>query len=304
MTNPPKLSGIIAFGVYEADLRSGELRRQGVKLKVQEKPFQVLAILLERPGEVVSREELRERLWASDTFVDFDHGLNTAVNKLREVLSDSASNPRFIETLPRRGYRFIASVRPVNPEIRGDKPDPETPARGAALSNPPTAPLASGPALADKSPAASLTRMIDPEAEELPSAPRPLIRTILVMTQLGYLVMYIFALHAFFSRYVERSELTVVFSWLPEVLMWVAIISLPLRLYLFFAISFDYALLYGKFRRLFPVLFILDELWALSPFLILPKLGVGITFVAVASFVYLPFAQRTLMWMSYGNSSR
>lgn len=136
--------------------------------------------------------------------------------------------------------------------------------------------------------------------EELPSAPRPVTRTILVLTQLGYLIMYIFALHAFFSRYVERADLTVVFTWLPEVLMWVAIVSLPLRLYLFFAISFDYALLSRKFRRLFPILFVLDELWALSPFLIISKLGVGITFVAVASFVYLPFVQRTMMWMSYG----
>src|SRR5437764_8157094 len=104
-------SSVIRFAEYEADLRSGELRRQGHRLKLQDKPFQVLAALLARPGELVTREELRQSLWAADTFVDFEHGLNTAVNKVREALRDSANNPRFIETLPRRGYRFIGPIK-------------------------------------------------------------------------------------------------------------------------------------------------------------------------------------------------
>ena len=101
------------FGTFDVDLEAGELRRNGLKLKLQEKPFQMLAMLLERPGEVVTRDALRERLWAADTFVDFDHGLNTATRKLRQALGDSAENPRFIETLARRGYRFIAPVASV-----------------------------------------------------------------------------------------------------------------------------------------------------------------------------------------------
>jgi DNA-binding winged helix-turn-helix (wHTH) protein len=101
---------IVRFGVFEVDLRAGELRKQGVKIKLQEQPFHVLTVLLQRPGEVVTREELRNQNWPSDTFVDFDNSLNTAINKLREALGDSADNPRFIETLPRRGYRFIAPV--------------------------------------------------------------------------------------------------------------------------------------------------------------------------------------------------
>ena len=101
---------ILRFGVFEADLRSGEVRKQGVRIKLQEQPFQVLKILLRRPGEVVTREQLRSEIWQSDTFVDFDNGLNTSINKLREALGDSADIPRFIETLPRRGYRFIAPV--------------------------------------------------------------------------------------------------------------------------------------------------------------------------------------------------
>ena len=101
---------ILRFGVFEVDVRAGELRKQGVRVKLQEQPFHVLTILLQRPSEVVTREELRVQLWQSDTFVDFDNGLNTSINKLREALGDSADNPRYIETLPRRGYRFIAPV--------------------------------------------------------------------------------------------------------------------------------------------------------------------------------------------------
>lgn len=106
---------VIRFGVFEADLRAGELRKQGMRVKLQEQPFQVLALLLERPGQVVSRDELRKRLWPDDTFVDFDHSLSTAINKIREALGDSAESPRFIETIPRRGYRFIAVSAPPAP---------------------------------------------------------------------------------------------------------------------------------------------------------------------------------------------
>src|SRR5215472_1559714 len=103
-------SPILRFSIFEVNLQTGELRRKGQKVKLQDQPFQVLAVLLQRPGDVVTREELRSQIWPEDTFVDFDNSLNTAINKLRESLGDSADNPRFIETLPRRGYRFIAPV--------------------------------------------------------------------------------------------------------------------------------------------------------------------------------------------------
>ncbi len=101
---------ILRFGVFEVDLRASELRKHGLRLKLPEQPFQILTVLLERPGEIITRDEIRSRLWQGDTFVDFDHGLNNAVMKLREVLGDSCESPRFVETVPRRGYRFIASV--------------------------------------------------------------------------------------------------------------------------------------------------------------------------------------------------
>jgi TolB-like protein/DNA-binding winged helix-turn-helix (wHTH) protein/Tfp pilus assembly protein PilF len=119
----PSQLGAIRFGVFEVDLRVGELRKQGVKIKLQDQPFQLLQVLLERPGEVVTREELRQRIWPADTFVDFDGGVNNAVKRLREALGDKAETPRFIETLPRRGYRLIATVNAnaLSPAVNGSQ---------------------------------------------------------------------------------------------------------------------------------------------------------------------------------------
>ena len=104
----------IRFGVFEVDLAAGELRKNGNRIRLQEQPFQILVCLLDRAGEVITREDLRQKLWPADTFVDFDHSLNTAINKLREALGDSASSPRYVETLARRGYRFLAPVEGTN----------------------------------------------------------------------------------------------------------------------------------------------------------------------------------------------
>ncbi len=132
MVGSPASNRPIRFGVYEVDLRTGELRRQGLRIKLQEKPFQVLAILLEHAGDIVTREELREKLWPEDTFVDFDNSLNTAMSKLREALGESAGSPRYVETLPRRGYRFIGHIEPPG-EIASPAP-PMTPATDSTAS--------------------------------------------------------------------------------------------------------------------------------------------------------------------------
>jgi TolB-like protein/DNA-binding winged helix-turn-helix (wHTH) protein/Flp pilus assembly protein TadD len=113
MTDTAAARTVYRFGLYEVDDRTGEVRKQGRPLKVRGRPFDILLLLLEREGDVISRDELRQRLWPADTFVDFDHGLNSAMNRLRDALGDSAENPRFIETLPRRGYRFIAPIHVV-----------------------------------------------------------------------------------------------------------------------------------------------------------------------------------------------
>src|SRR5579864_880218 len=120
---------IVRFGSFEADLQESKLTKAGIRIRLQEQPFQILALLLERPGQLVTREEIREKLWAKDTFVEFDDALNTAVRKLRAALNDSADNPRFLETAPRRGYRFLAPVTipadPTPPRIAGEAAAPE-----------------------------------------------------------------------------------------------------------------------------------------------------------------------------------
>ena len=123
---------ILRFGSFEANVRVGELRKQGLKVKLQDQPFQILVMLLERPGELVTRQEIHQKLWPADTFVDFDHGLNNAINRLREALGDSAESPRFIETLPKKGYRFIG-------QVTGDEPPAEAgyqPAEATPVAKP------------------------------------------------------------------------------------------------------------------------------------------------------------------------
>src|SRR5215475_9779314 len=116
--NPRPVHERVRFGVFELDLRSGELRRDGVKIKLQDQPLKILQVLVDNPGQVITHEELRKRIWPEDTFVAFDHGLYSAITKLREALGDSSNNARFIQTLPRRGYRFIAPVERVADSLK------------------------------------------------------------------------------------------------------------------------------------------------------------------------------------------
>jgi cholera toxin transcriptional activator len=269
-------NGIFRFGAYEADPGSGELRKAGVRLRVQEQPFQVLLVLLARPSEVVTREELRQKLWPADTFVDFDHSLNTVINKLREALGDSAANPRFIETLARRGYRFLASVEFVA------KDSVAASVQLAAEAASPRPPL----------PVAVLTR-----AEDVPSVRRRYVRVLFFLIQVMYLSFYVAAL-AQLPRVQGLLEQTLGYpAWAMTVLIVSAVIGLPIRLYLISAVVFDLSGLSRKFHRLFLVTFPLDELWALSPFLMTPEIGVGLALAATAALIYVPFAQRTLLLM-------
>src|ERR1700688_4363965 len=180
--SPHPANGIFLFGVYEADPGSGELRKSGVRLRVQEQPFQVLLTLLRRPSEVVTREELRQKLWPEDTFVDFDHSLNTVVNKLREALNDSAANPRFIETLARRGYRFLPPVEFVRKQSA-----PGTPSAPVTIAAPLTLPEPESP----KTPStvSLLTR-----SEDVPAVQRRYVRVLFLLIQIMYLSFYVTAL--------------------------------------------------------------------------------------------------------------
>jgi len=287
MPVPQNNSRVARFGVFELDLRAGELRKSGVKLRLQGQPFQVLALLLERAGDVVTREELQQKLWPSDTFVDFDHSLNTAINKVREALGDSASSPRYVETLARRGYRFIA---PVQNEI-----SESTAALMPASAVPNSA--ANPSALTQRDPSLG---SLHPELE-VPIPHRALTRGLFALIQVMYLCFYLAALfHLHDVQAVADSFLPL---WGATVLtvavMVTAGIGIPLRCYLLSAVGFDYQRLGEKFRQLFPFILALDQLWAIAPFLLMQKIGLGAAFAASAALLYLPFSERTLIRMAY-----
>jgi DNA-binding winged helix-turn-helix (wHTH) protein len=274
---PQNSSRVLRFGVFEADLRAGELRKSGIKLRLTGQPFQVLAVLLERPGEVVTREELQQKLWASDTFVDFDHSLNTAINRVREVLGDSASSPRYVETLARRGYRFIAPIQSDSPQA------PEV--RVAEASANPFQPVAP---------------VLHPELD-VPIPHRGLTRGLFALIQIMYLIFYgtaLIRLHA-----VEGIAEAFLPPWAAIAVMGTVLITagagIPLRFYLLSSIAFDYQRLGEKFRQMFPLVLALDQLWAVAPFLLTPEIGLGAAFAACAALLYVPFSERTLVRMAY-----
>jgi DNA-binding winged helix-turn-helix (wHTH) protein len=303
-------SQVRRFAGFEADLQTGELRKNGMRIRIQEQPFQILAMLLQRPGRLVSREELRQKLWPADTFVDFDQGLNTAINKLREHLGDSATHPRFVETLPKRGYRFIFPVEsPQNAtSIGGGAMHPADREASARVSLPRE--NVSGSLMAkENSKSGAVSRMaieasVVSEADELPKTSPAIARLLFVLLQALDLTLYISVLanlHAaegIVDRLVGRGGSTILLFILVT-----ALIGIAVRLYFSSATTFDYKHTGRNFLRIFPAIFILDEIWALSPLLMWHKLGYGLSLAAVAALVWLPFAQRTLIRMAYDSTT-
>jgi cholera toxin transcriptional activator len=287
-----------SFDDYEADLRAAELRRKGNRLKLQLQPFQVLVALLERPKDVVTREELRQRLWPKDTFVDFDHGLNTAIAKLRDVLGDSASAPRYIETVAKRGYRFLAEVQTIADQ---KTPQAEVEPPTAALSATPAAPVDSATEVARIAGAPGTGSLPQTQAAIDPTLPRASYgtsRALFALAQIMYLAFYLSALFR-----IEELRRAAYMAWHSAgesafiAYLLTALVGLVVRLYLITATALDYHLLGEKYRILFPALFLLDMVWALSPFLIADRIGLGLALGSVAALIYMPFAQRVLMKM-------
>ena len=287
MPETPNENRHFRFGIFELDASTGELRKDGKsRPRLQGQPLEVLLHLLDRPGEVVTREELRMRLWPADTFVDYDHSLNTAVNKLREALSDSADNPRFIQTIPRRGYRFIASVEVVHGATGSVKLE-ESRSHGVA---PP-------------SDTETRTGMLS-DRRELPPVSRPVVRLLFSLIQVMYFCFYVISLanvhriEAFLFQELQHP------SWVFVPLLVTASVGIPIRLYLLSASLFGYGGLTSRFLKLFPALFLLDELWALAPFLAVDQIGAGLALAVTAALLYVPFSQRSLLLMGEGNSNR
>lgn len=284
------------FGVYEADASTGELRRGGVRVRLNAQPFQVLLLLLERRGRLLTREEISSRLWPDGTFVEEEHGVHSAINRIREALGDTAAAPRFIETLARRGYRFIAPVEMLDPEaVDPASASPRAPLSGAALMSPSTAVVATpsdkGSAPEDVRPNRFLA-----SADQLPKLSWPITQTFFVLFQVMYLGFYVGALANLGEIQDLLSPLhraTVVFF----VLIITAALLIPVRAFVLTAALLHAPGFRGKFLRLWLFLIPFDELWALSPFLLLHHINFGLALACTALLAGSPFAQRSLVLM-------
>lgn len=251
------------FGVFEVDSVGGELRRNGLRAKLHTQPFQLLLMLIERPGEILTREEICQVLWPEGTFVDYEHGVNSAVNRLREALGDKAGNPRFIETLARKGYRFVGSVERI----------------GEALEIPQVA-----------QDDGFLSRVLA-APEELPKGSGSVARMLFLLLQAMYLGFYIGAL----ANLTEIGEL--VSGWPFVLLVSTAAALIPVRAFLLCAVMLRAPGLRGKYLRIWPFLLVADVLWSLAPFLLLHHISYGLALACTALLVYSPFAQRSLALM-------
>jgi DNA-binding winged helix-turn-helix (wHTH) protein len=271
----PTAAKCYRFGVFEANADSGELRKQGIRIKLNVQPFQVLLMLLERPNEILTRDEIARALWPDGTFVDFDHGVNSAVNRIRDALGDQARNPRFIETLARRGYRFVAPVH-TTPEGSSPPPSPEPP-------------------IPDPEPESETLNFLA-TAQELPKASQRTVRTLFILFQMMYVGFYVGAL----ANLPEIGEL---FSVLPRPaaaltgLLVTAALLIPVRAFILSATIFHPPGVRARLLKLWPFLLVADELWALAPFLLLHHINLGLALSCTALLAYAPFAQRSLILM-------
>jgi DNA-binding winged helix-turn-helix (wHTH) protein len=273
------------FGVFEADLRTGELRRQGVRVRLHSQPFQMLLMMLERPGELLTREDICRELWPDGTFVDYEHGVNSAVNRIREALGDKASQPRFIETLARRGYRFVAPVERVVAD--GDETARDVKVASVSSAN-------GGKRFFD----GVLAR-----PEDLPKSSHAVVATLFVLLQVMYLGFYVGAL----ANLGEIGGLLSPLSYAGTafvVVIATATLLIPVRVFLMCAVLFRAPGMREKFLKLWPLLLVMDALWALSPFLLLHHINYGVALACMTLLVYSPFAQRSLVLMGAGTAER
>lgn len=277
------------FGAFEADASTGELRRQGMRIKLNAQPFQVLLMLLGRPGEVLTREEISRALWSDGTFVDFDHGVNSAVNRIREALGDVANSPRYVETLARRGYRFVAPVEAIPNQVQASSAQALETHTEQGPDMPPSEGWIANGLLASP--------------DELPKTSHSVVKSLFILLQLMYLGFYIGAL----SNLAEIEDLL---SPLPraklifDALIATATILIPVRVFVLCAVSFRAPGVRRKFLRMWPLLLIADVIWALSPFLLMHHIDAGLALACMALLVYSPFAQRSLVLMGAGQDNR
>ena len=264
---------VYRFGVFEMDATTGELRRKGLRVRLHSQPAQLLLMLLERPGEMLTREEICRQLWPEGTFVDYEHGVNSAVNRLREALGDKAKNPRFVETLARRGYRFVAPVE-----------------QGGAVAG-----------VANEEPPVRFLDRVLATREDLPTSSHRVVQTLFVLLQVMYVGFY------YVGALANLAEIEELFSPMSyamlafRVMVVTATVLIPVRIFLLCAVVFRAPGLRQKFLRLWYFLLPFDLLWSLAPFLLLHHIPYGLALACMTPLVYSPFAQRSLILMGAGD---
>jgi len=274
-----------------------------MRVKLNAQPFQILLMLLDQPGQLITRDEISRVLWPEGTFVDYEHGLNSAVNRIREALGDTAGSPRFVETLPRRGYRFLAPVEriPVGriPDRVSDHIDSAKPPQLAPIESP--TPASSDQAEPPSHPDPQPRTQILAATEDLPRTSFRVVQTLFILFQLMYLGFYVGTL-------ANLPEIDGLLSPLPRstsvfhLLIVCAAILIPARAFVLCAALFHAPGFNGKFLKVWPFLLVFDELWSLSPFLLLHHINFGLALACTTLLVYSPFAQRSLVLMGAGNT--
>jgi cholera toxin transcriptional activator len=284
---PPFQNRRYRFGAFEADAGTGELRRHGMLVRLNGHPLQLLFLLLERNGQLLTREEIARELWPDGTVVDFDHGVNSAINRIRDALGDSAADARFVQTLARRGYRFVAPVEQVDAAIA--LMDRVTSTMGGEVGR-----IEQAVDSVDRKTGA-FTHFLA-TTEDLPKAPHRTVQLLFILMQAMYMAFYVGAL----GNLQEIQELLSSLDRPTQVFMLLVItaaIMIPVRAFLVCAVLFRAPGLRGKFLKLWPFLLALDVLWSLSPFLLLHHINFGLALACTTLLVYSPFAQRSLMLM-------
>ena len=270
---------VIKFAEFELDLGRYELRRQGQTVKLEKVPMELLILLAEKEGQLVTREEIIQRLWGENVFVDVRQGINTAISKIRLALKDDPEQPRILQTVFGKGYRLVAPIEREIPRV-GEESKP------GRTSPPPVPTLQSE---IGSPPAVRSAQHIEHHALMKPSQARALF----LLIQTGYLVMY----GAAFTHFQQIQSLTVP-DWVPQAALIVGLVGAAVHLYLISAVGLNYAGAGRLFRRAFPGVLVLDILWATAPLLLFHKMG-EITFLFVAALAFLPFSQRTLISCAY-----
>ncbi len=281
MSLPQPQTVRVRFESFELDCNTGELFKDGQRLKLQDQPARLLNLLVSHAGSLVTRNEIQEALWNDGEFVEFEHAINVAIKKIRQALDDDPLHPRLIETLPRKGYRFIAPVEQVQ-SVSAAASETVPPAK---LTETPAPEIHTGAARAQETDEATLEREF-----ALPATPA---RIMFILVQLLYLTVYGLTLTHLHEVASVLGEAGV--GWLASPVLIGAAASFPVRLYLIFTVGLGHPAAGIKYRRMLPYLMPWDWLWAPSPFLAAHAIGSGWALVMTALLVYPPISQLILM---------